>query len=160
MTVQHIVNDHLCMQCGTCAGTCPKDAIEMRWSLSEGWLPHVLSERCDDCDDCLAVCPARGVDYAPGAWWRGRNKGAPTLDFLGPWRGLWFGWAADESTRYAGASGGVATAVISVLKPVRNIHRMGKNIPRATAQTTIASSQRTCPMRLTADPPGCAPPRA
>ena len=113
MTVQHIVNDHLCMQCGTCAGTCPKDAIEMRWSLSEGWLPHVLSERCDDCDDCLAVCPARGVDYAPGAWWRGRNKGAPTLDFLGPWRGLWFGWAADESTRYAGASGGVATAVLA-----------------------------------------------
>jgi coenzyme F420 hydrogenase subunit beta len=113
MTVQQIVSDRLCMQCGTCAGTCPKDAIEMRWSLSEGWLPHVLSERCDDCDACLAVCPARGVDYTPQAWWRGRNDGVPALDFLGPWRGLWFGWAADEATRYAGASGGVATAILA-----------------------------------------------
>ena len=111
--MQKIVSDRLCMQCGTCAGTCPRDAIEMRWSLSEGWLPHVVSERCDGCDVCLAVCPAPGVDYSPQAWWRERNEGAPALDFLGPWRGLWFGWAADEETRYAGASGGVATAILA-----------------------------------------------
>lgn len=113
MTVEQIVNDRLCMQCGTCAGTCPRTAIEMRWSLAEGWLPQVLSERCDDCDACVAVCPTTGVDYTPQAWWRGRNEGAPALDFLGPWRGLWFGWASDERTRYAGASGGVATAILA-----------------------------------------------
>jgi coenzyme F420 hydrogenase subunit beta len=113
MSVDQIVSDGLCMQCGTCAGTCPRAAVEMRWSLAEGWLPHVHSERCDDCDACLEVCPARGIDYTPQAWWRERNEGAPAIDFLGPWRGLWFGWAADEQTRYAGASGGVATAILS-----------------------------------------------
>ena len=57
-------------------------------------------------------------------------------------------------------AGGVATAVISVLKLVRNIQRMGKNIPRATAQPATASPQRDCPALLIAHPPGCAPPRA
>ena len=112
MNVEQIVSDGLCTQCGTCAGTCAKAAIEMRWSLAQGWLPQVHSERCDNCEACLAVCPARGVDYTPQAWWRERTAGAPAIDFLGPWRGLWFGWAADEQTRYAGASGGVATAIL------------------------------------------------
>jgi len=113
MTVQQIVDERLCLQCGTCAGTCPREAIEMRWSLADGWLPAVNAERCDDCDACLAVCPARGLDYSPQAWWREANEGAPAPDYLGPWRGLWFGWAADETTRYQGASGGLASAILA-----------------------------------------------
>jgi len=113
MNVEHIVSDGLCMQCGTCAGTCPRDAVHMEWGLSYGWLPRVAGERCDDCAACLAVCPAGGIDFSPQAWWRQRNEGALALDFLGPWRGLWFGWAADAETRHAGASGGVATAILA-----------------------------------------------
>ena len=70
MTVQQIVSDGLCMQCGTCAGTCPRDAVHMEWGLSYGWLPRVAGERCDDCAACLAVCPAGGIDFSPQAWWR------------------------------------------------------------------------------------------
>ncbi len=113
MSVQWMVDDGLCLQCGTCAGTCPRGAIEMRWSLAEGWLPEVARARCDDCSACLAVCPARGFDYSPQAWWRKANEGAPAPDFLGPWRELWFGWAADEAIRHEGASGGLATAILT-----------------------------------------------
>jgi len=85
----------------------------MRWTLAHGWLPLVDAERCSDCGTCLAVCPGRGLNFTKAAWWRAANEGAPAPDFMGPWRGLWFGWAADEETRYQGASGGVATAILS-----------------------------------------------
>lgn len=112
MNVELIVADGLCMECGTCAGLCPHGAVEMRWSLARGWLPRISHERCKDCGTCLAVCPACGLDYGKAAWWRAANEGAPAPDFLGPWRSLWFGWAADEEIRYQGASGGVATAIL------------------------------------------------
>ncbi|MGD0997112.1 MAG: Coenzyme F420 hydrogenase/dehydrogenase, beta subunit C-terminal domain [Thermoleophilia bacterium] len=111
-TIEQVVADGLCMQCGTCAGTCPREAIEMRWSFAQGWLPELMGERCDDCGACIAVCPGRGLDFSMNAWWRTANADAPTPDFLGPWRGLWFGWAADEEIRYQGASGGVVTAIL------------------------------------------------
>ena len=112
MNVERIVADGLCMQCGTCAGLCPHGAVEMCWSLARGWLPTVGRERCNECGTCLAVCPACGLDFGKTAWWRAANEGAPAPDFLGPWRGLWYGWAADPEVRYQGASGGVATAII------------------------------------------------
>ena len=113
MSVGRVVADGLCVQCGTCAGLCPHEAIEMRWSLARGWLPLVDEGRCKDCGACLAVCPGRGLDFARTAWWRAAGEGAPAPDFLGPWRGLWFGWATDEEMRYRGASGGVATAIVT-----------------------------------------------
>jgi coenzyme F420 hydrogenase subunit beta len=112
MTVEQIVSEGLCMECGNCAGLCPHGAVEMRWSLARGWLPWVSQERCKDCGACLAVCPAGGLDFGKTAWWRAANEGAPAPDFLGPWRSLWFGWATDEEIRYQGASGGVATAIL------------------------------------------------
>ncbi len=112
MSIERIVADGLCMECGTCAGLCPHGAVEMRWSLARGWLPRVSQERCKDCRTCLAVCPASGLDFSKTAWWRTLNEGAPAPGFLGPWRSLWFGWATDEEIRYQGASGGVATAIL------------------------------------------------
>jgi hypothetical protein len=45
-------------------------------------------------------------------------------------------------------AGGVATAVISVLKLVMNIHRIGKNISKATVQPAIATPHRLLPVAL------------
>lgn len=112
MTIEHVVRDGLCTQCGTCAGVCPQDALRMRWTLRHGWLPRFSGDRCNDCGACEEVCAGGGFDFSPRAWWRERNDGAPFRDFLGPHSGLWFGWANDPETRYAGASGGVATALL------------------------------------------------
>jgi coenzyme F420 hydrogenase subunit beta len=102
----------LCTQCGTCAGICPADAIELRWELRHGWRVAVEDGLCTDCGACLAACPGESFDFRPEAPWRERNAGAPSPDFLGPWRGLWFGWATDPDVRHTGASGGVATAIL------------------------------------------------
>ncbi len=120
MTNRAVPRDHvgrvegsgLCTQCGTCAGICPAGAIEMHWELRYGWRVAVDEARCTDCGLCLRVCPGETFDFRPEAPWRARNEGAPVRDFLGPWRGLWFGWATDPDVRHRGASGGVATALL------------------------------------------------
>lgn len=100
----------LCTQCGTCAGICPEGAVTMTWTVRDGFLPSVLHERCTDCRSCLHVCPGLGLDFGAHAWWR--DGQATPQDFLGPWHSLWFGWAADPAVRRAGASGGVASALL------------------------------------------------
>ena len=100
------------MQCGTCEGVCPSGAVRLTWDLRVGYRLSVEAQTCTDCGRCHAACPGPGLDFTPGAWWRERNEGAPYEDFLGPWRELWFGWAADETVRHEGASGGVATALM------------------------------------------------
>lgn len=113
MNVRQVYDDGLCMQCGTCVAVCPAGAAGLEWDLHEGYRLAVADERCTKCGACLDACPGPGLDFSAGAWWRGRNEGAPSRDFLGPWRGLWFGWASDPDVRHAGASGGVATALLA-----------------------------------------------
>ena len=112
MNVERVCAAGLCTQCGTCASVCPRLAISMDWDVREGYRLRVDGEKCNDCGSCLQVCPGEGLDYTPGAWWRQENDDAPFIDVLGPWRRLWFGWASDAATRYLGASGGVATAIL------------------------------------------------
>jgi coenzyme F420 hydrogenase subunit beta len=103
------------MQCGTCAAVCPTHAITLGWDVATGYRVVIDPGRCTDCGICLEACPGPGLDFRAGAWWRERNAGAAGRDFLGPWRRLWFGWAADPVVRHAGASGGVATALLTGL---------------------------------------------
>ena len=112
MNVQRVYDDGLCMQCGTCVGVCPTGAVKLTWDLRAGYRLTVDAQTCTDCGRCREACPGPGLDFSPEAWWRERNEGAPSEDFLGPWRGLWFGWAADAAARHVGASGGVATALM------------------------------------------------
>ena len=100
------------MQCGTCEGVCPTGSVSLAWDLRVGYRLAVNELTCTDCGRCREACPGPGLDFTPGAWWRERNEGAPSQDFLGPWRQLRFGWASDARVRHAGASGGVATALM------------------------------------------------
>jgi coenzyme F420 hydrogenase subunit beta len=112
VNIETVVRNGLCMQCGTCAGICCRGALRMEWRLDTGWLPQVDPAVCNDCGQCQRACPGDGFDFGSGAWWRECNDGAAFQDFLGPHRGLWFGWAADPDVRFAGASGGAATAIL------------------------------------------------
>lgn len=111
-TVARVYAAGLCMQCGTCAGLCPRGSVSLAWDARSGLRLSVDPLSCNDCGTCLEVCPGEGLDFGEDAWWRARNGDAPWADFLGPWRALYFGWAAEEVTRFRGASGGVATALL------------------------------------------------
>lgn len=112
MNIARVVAEGLCTQCGTCIAMCPLGAITVEWTVGQGYTPRVAEARCTDCGICLDVCPGEGLDYTLQAWWRADNEGAPSADFLGPWRRLHFAWARDARTRYAGASGGIVTAIL------------------------------------------------
>ncbi len=115
MDVSQVRDKGLCMQCGTCVAVCPTRAIKLDWRVTTGYGVIVDRERCTDCGICLDACAGPGFDFRPEAWWREHNADAACRDFLGPWRRLWFGWAADPEVRHAGASGGVATALLTGL---------------------------------------------
>ncbi|MBD3240850.1 MAG: 4Fe-4S dicluster domain-containing protein [Chitinivibrionales bacterium] len=99
----------LCLGCGACAGVCPHGAITLVDVLKEGIRPMVDSERCRGCGTCLGVCPGFETAHDNTRWpaavigHLGRSWG-PVLD-------IWEGHAADAELRYAGASGGAASAL-------------------------------------------------
>jgi len=47
-----------CISCGSCANTCPVNAI------SEGSSLYAILEECVECGACVAVCPV-GAILAP-----------------------------------------------------------------------------------------------
>ena len=51
-----ILDNSLCMQCGTCVNECHKDAL----ALVDNMIKHD-SERCIMCGHCLAVCPRDAI---------------------------------------------------------------------------------------------------
>ena len=48
----YVINDS-CIACGTCADSCPNDAIAMDDSLGR----YVISDKCIDCGTCADACP-------------------------------------------------------------------------------------------------------
>jgi len=51
-----VVNNNLCIGCGTCVYVCPSNAIEMKWDDYGFLIPTQLSS-CDSDNTCLQVCP-------------------------------------------------------------------------------------------------------
>lgn len=110
-TISKIVDSGLCTGCGTCAGICPNDAIQMAKDESKGiYLPQLDKGNCNGCAICLEACPGYGVDF------KALNLeifGKQPRDILvGNYLGTYAGYASDQSIRYNSASGGAVTALL------------------------------------------------
>lgn len=104
--VEEIVSWRLCLGCGACAYACGRGKVRLADIIQDGIRP-VVESGCDGCGDCVEVCP--GLATSHGSWpsdaLRGLRKGwGPVLD-------VWEGHAADPEIRFAGSSGGAATAL-------------------------------------------------
>ena len=61
--IDQFSRNELCTGCGTCAGMCPQNAINIVIDEKKGiHLPRIDSEKCNKCGICYKVCPGDGVD--------------------------------------------------------------------------------------------------
>lgn len=113
MTKDHIIDTiierRLCSGCGACAYLGRDDGVTMMDFPSVGRRPVGVRELpLTIKDQIAAVCPGAQVTAAP---WREGQEPTPDELVVGPARMVWEGWAADDTLRWAGSSGGVVTAL-------------------------------------------------
>jgi len=103
--LDEIVASGLCAGCGLCAAVVP--AIEMR--TTDRGFSRPVAERLSEGDlaRVVALCPGVGLD--------GPAADGHVDPVWGPVRVLRRGWATDPAIRFAGASGGVVTALCAHL---------------------------------------------
>lgn len=99
--LQQVVEGQLCAGCGVCSAVNP-GAITMVDDLDQGRRP--VFEAGTRTEELVTVCPGAGL-RAP------RGQVGPDGEGWGPVSKVWEGHAADPEVRFAGSSGGVATAL-------------------------------------------------
>lgn len=113
--IEIVVQNSLCVGCGTCVGICPFSAVRMV-RLSDIYLPRVDYSRCQSskgCHTCLEVCPGGGVDLLRLA--RDLFPGGRQSPLLGRYLSMHIGHSTDFDIRYHAASGGLATQLLLFL---------------------------------------------
>jgi coenzyme F420 hydrogenase subunit beta len=105
-TVQEIVAQGLCVQCGMCAAACPRGAIVMSETPAGLLLASIREERCSRCGACRRLCPGAGLDL------QGQAGEDPVH---GPLRAAFVAHAADDALRCGGQSGGAVAALLLFL---------------------------------------------
>lgn len=106
--ITDVAERQLCTGCGACAFVQP-DTIRMVDDVDAGRRPIVRSRDGSYLPtvQSLAVCPGIGLEHTEEAL-----GSIPELrDAWGPVLEIWEGFASDEEIRWAGSSGGVATAL-------------------------------------------------
>ena len=108
--MKEIEDSHLCTGCGTCAGICPTNAIEMTIDSEGIYRPSVNNHKCTGCGLCVKVCPGRLVDFNQlNEFVFGKISND---DSLGNCVDCYIGYSTDEEIRWNASSGGIVTALL------------------------------------------------
>jgi coenzyme F420 hydrogenase subunit beta len=114
--IRDIVENDLCIGCGLCAAICPQHILSIEWNRFGEYNP-VEKSPCDtECGLCLKVCPfADGNDNEDsiGKALYGEISGICHSGETGYFLNSYVGYA--PITRKRGASGGMATWLLSTL---------------------------------------------
>lgn len=108
LSITDVAERGLCCGCGACAAVDAR--IEMVDDLEHGRRPVVTGGRDADTSDALRVCPGVALEHDPGAR-RAPGVIRELFPGFGPVLALWEGHAADPEIRFAGSSGGAASAL-------------------------------------------------
>lgn len=110
-TIETVVNSGLCCGCGTCAGICPKGAIEMKIDARKGiYLPYLHHHKCNKCFLCYRACPGLGINLP---YFRKYLFPKISNDPLsGSYHQCYLGYADKHELRYNCSSGGLVTAFL------------------------------------------------
>ena len=112
--INFVVENNLCTMCGTCAGICPENAIDMVMNYSKGvYLPVIDESLCNECGLCVQCCPGFKVDINK---YRNRKKDEVRINQLfGAYSSIFRAYSRNNNIRKRGASGGMITSILSYL---------------------------------------------
>jgi coenzyme F420 hydrogenase subunit beta len=111
-TIAWVVKHKLCTGCGTCAGICPHDALDMVIDAKRGcYVPRLDENRCTECGLCYDACPGHGVDF-DGLSAALFGSDASEDIALGRYLGCYIGAATDKEVRYNSSSGGLVSSLL------------------------------------------------
>lgn len=107
-SISEVVQRQLCCGCGGCAYIAP-ERYQMADTLEMGRRPFLVSESQGSESEALQICPGIHLSHAQEL---SSKQLLPELtDGWGPVLAVWEGYAADQDIRFAGSSGGAATAL-------------------------------------------------
>jgi len=110
-TIQKVLDDDLCCNCGTCIGMCPQQAISLRLDThSRVYELQVHSDACNGCGICYDTCPGHSVDFK-GLSRKIFGKEADDI-ILGSFLQSYIGYATESGIRSRASSGGVVTGLL------------------------------------------------
>lgn len=102
----------LCVSCGICKASCPKNAIVMEYNSGQ-FFPKIDKKKCVNCGLCLKTCPGIDLDYL-----NLRNRNSLTEDaFVGKLIESYTVHSNNTGIRKKSASGGfITTLIIELIK--------------------------------------------
>ncbi len=108
-TIGPVVKRRLCTGCGTCAGICPRGAVEMVRKKGR-YVARLDKDRCNRCGLCHEACPGHEVDFEKlGAALFGD---IPEDTAVGRYLGSYVGHATDKVVGHNSASGATVSALL------------------------------------------------
>lgn len=125
-TIDFIVDNNLCINCGLCAAGCPKSTIKMTWLSSGVWLPVRGESNCTDCGTCYRICPQSPeciTEYADAAAKSGCMFG------LSDAHDYFISYDIDAEKRKLSASGGTISVLLKYLLEYNLVDGIVASIP-------------------------------
>ena len=109
-TIEEVVENHLCMGCGTCAAARP-DIVQMIDTVGHGRRPVIAGQASEEeAKALMRTCPGIAIDASPPLV-SGGDADSYEHAAWGPILEVWEGHATDPEMRYKGSSGGVVSAL-------------------------------------------------
>lgn len=111
-----VVDNNLCMGCGTCISFCNNNAIELSLDDDKGYfIPKLDQDSCNNCNICLMVCPGHKVDFEKlNLTVFGKNQSCHGFkkEWAGIFKNSYISFSHDKNIRYNSSSGGLITEIL------------------------------------------------
>jgi len=102
----------LCVGCGICAGTCPKNSLKMIWNEYGMYVPVEKDNSCSHCNLCINVCPFHQDSINEDFFATNDFSAIKKIKYTpetGYYLSTYAGYVSAGDYRINGASGGIAS---------------------------------------------------
>ncbi len=113
--LRKIIDNRLCVGCGSCFSVCLNNAIIIDLKADEGiYIPSINEDLCVDCGRCVKVCPALEFDHLKLSCFDIDSTGSSNK-LIGNYIKCYVGYSTDQNLRKNSSSGGLVSELTRFL---------------------------------------------